>query len=171
MFDFRRKKEEEDIKTPHRWAVVTPAPRSQWYSHTKEHSSWRLWHNHKFIATSVCNELEMVGLKVEEVYDYSRAATIFKPTLCQDSNKTAIRWNLICYQFSTELGQVVKCLFTEMNWQKKPCNTRKFTFTTYTAKQIFRNSSTNCDVVVAERVQKQKHSPIPVAWVTGQTVV
>lgn len=58
MFDFRRKKEEEDIKTPHRWTVVTPAPRSQWYSHNKEHSGWR------FIATSVCNELEMVGLKV-----------------------------------------------------------------------------------------------------------
>lgn len=51
MFDFRRKKEEEeeDIKTPHRWAVVTPAPRSQQYSHNKEHSGWR------FIATSVCN--------------------------------------------------------------------------------------------------------------------
>lgn len=86
MFDFRRKKEEEeDIKTPHRWAVVTPAPRSQRYSHTKEHSGWR------FIATSVCNELEMVGLKVGEVCDCSRAATIFKLTLCQDSNKTAIR--------------------------------------------------------------------------------
>lgn len=81
MFDFRRKKE-EDIKTPHRWAVVTPAPRSQRY---KEHSGWR------FIATSVCNELEMVGLKVGEVCDCSRAATIFKQTLCQDSNKTAIR--------------------------------------------------------------------------------
>lgn len=47
-----------------------------------------------------------------------------------------------------------------MNWQKKQkktCNTRKFTFTTYTqsaAKQKFRNSSTNCDVVASERVQK-----------------